>query len=499
MHDTAHKPASPSGLPALEARLRQDMEWLQIPAKEWVPPRTVDGERIWDVVVIGGGMAGITASAMLKRYGIHNQVVLDRAPAGREGPWITYARMETLRSPKDLTGPAMGLPALTFRAWYEARFGLEAWRALDKIPRAMWMEYLVWVRKVLELPVRNDTTVKMIDAGNPDYVRLTITTGTGEETMLARRVVLANGRDGMGGAYIPAIARTIPKRYWAHSMENIDFAALKGKRVAVIGGGASAMDNAATALETGCGRLDMFVRRPDFPRVHKFNGIGSQGVVHGFAGLPDEWKWRFLDYTLSAQTPPPRASVLRVSRHANAHFHLGSPIRTLAEEGGHVRLTTPKGTYDEDFIIFATGFWVDIKSRPELEKIAPFIRFWGERFVPPADGSLEGKADMELKASPDLAPDFSFQENVPGACPGLKHVYCFTFPATLSHGKVSGDIPAISDGADRLARGVVRSLFVEDRAIHFENLRNFAVPDLQGDEWTDADAPVTETAAMGSS
>ena len=52
------------------------------------------------------------------------------------------------------------------------------------------------------------------------------------------------------------------------------------------------MDNAATALEAGARSLDLFVRRPALPRVNKFTGIGSQGVVHGFASLPDAWKWR---------------------------------------------------------------------------------------------------------------------------------------------------------------------------------------------------------------
>ncbi len=57
---------------------------------------------------------------ILRREKIDNVVVLDRSPAGREGPWITYARMDTLRTPKHLSGPELGLPSLSFRAWYEA-------------------------------------------------------------------------------------------------------------------------------------------------------------------------------------------------------------------------------------------------------------------------------------------------------------------------------------------------------------------------------------------
>ena len=162
---------------------------------------------------------------------------------------------------------------------------------------------------------------------------------------------------------MPPLADGIDRRFWAHSADPIDFESLRGKRVAVVGAGASAMDNAAVALEAGAARLDLFIRRADIPRVNKFTGIGSQGVVHGFAGLTDDWKWRFLDHTLKAQTPPPRQSVLRVSAYPHAHFHLASPINDLAVEGDHLVVTTPKGRYATDFIIFGTGFKVDLALR----------------------------------------------------------------------------------------------------------------------------------------
>ncbi|WP_332116734.1 NAD(P)/FAD-dependent oxidoreductase [Azorhizobium caulinodans] len=477
----------PMDLDALEARLKQDLQWLELPSKSWVPPRVVDGRRVRDVVITGAGMAGLVASGMLKRLGVDNHVLYDRAPAGREGPWVTYARMETLRSPKQLTGPAMGLPALTFQAYYQARFGRTAWDALGKIPREIWMDYLVWYRKVLELPVENGVELKRIHPRADGLLDLAIETPQGPETVTTRHVVLATGRDGLGGPWAPPVATALPRRFWAHSADPIDFAALKGKRVAVVGAGASAMDNAATALEEGAGRVDLFIRRTDIPRINKFTGIGSQGVVHGFAGLSDDWKWRFLDHTLSAQTPPPRDSTLRVSRHPNAFFHLGSPIESLVVEGDHLVLTTPKGRYELDFIIFATGFRVDLSLRPELEEVAPFIRFWGDRFTAP-----DGLDNEELSTSPDLGESFEFLEREPGTCPALRYIHGFNFPATLSHGKLSGDIPAISEGADRLARGIVREIFVADREIHFANLKAFDVPEIQGDEWTDADAPPRE-------
>ncbi len=212
--------------------------------------------------------------------------------------------------------------------------------------------------------------------------------------------------------------------------------------------------------------------------------------MHGFAGLPDDWKWRFLDHTLKSQTPPPRQSVRRVSAYPHAHFHLASPIEDLVVAGDHLVVTTPKGRYETDFIIFGTGFKVDFALRPELAEFAPHIRLWRDRFPVPA-----GMDNPELEHSPDLGDSFEFLERVAGACPMLSRLHCFNYPATLSHGKLSGDIPAISEGADRLARGIVRRLFVDDRELHFANLQAFATPEIHGDEWREADEAATHQAA----
>jgi len=56
----------------------------------------------------------------------------------------------------------------------------------------------------------------------------------------------------------------------------------------------------------------------------------------------------------------------------------------------------------------------------------------------------------------------------------------------LTHGKVSGDIPAVSAGADRLVRGITASLFAEDVETHFASLIAYDIPELQGDEWLDS-------------
>ncbi|QCR38427.1 NAD(P)-binding domain-containing protein [Nissabacter sp. SGAir0207] len=475
----------PQGLAALEARLADDLSLLELPAKSWVPERLVEGQRVLDVVLIGGGMCGLTAAAALRLLGVDNLLCLDRAPAGLEGPWETFARMETLRSPKQLTGPALGLPALTFRAWYRAQFGEAAWDQLDKIPKGQWMDYLRWYRRVLSLPVRNQTAVERIEPQADGLFRVEFRDTASGETghYLARRVVLANGRDGLGGPWVPAWAHDLPAGRWAHSADEIDFAALRGKRLAVIGAGASAMDNAATALEQGAGSVSMLIRRADLPRVNKFTGIASQGVVHGFAALSDEWKWTFLLHTLNAQTPPPRDSTLRVSRHPAATFWLNSPVLHAEATEGGLCLHTPRRQHEVDFVIFATGFRLDFSRKPELAAFAPHIRLWRDVHTVEPERQSE-----ELATSPYLGNGFEFTEREPGSCPALRHLYCFNYPSTLSHGKLSGDIPAVSDGARRLAQAIVASLFTEDRELHYRALVAYDKAELQGDEWQDAGA-----------
>ena len=243
----------------LEARLREDLAWLELPAKRWVIEHTHNGLPVLEVAIIGGGMAGLAAAGALQNLGIQ-ATIFDKSPEGFEGPWVTTARMETLRSPKQLTGPALGIPSLTFRAWYECQFGLEAWDALDKIPRTQWMDYLRWYRKALKLHVLNLHEVIKLVPRDDHLVELHVQSPQGLEIVYARRLVIASGRDGLGGASVPDIAFSIPKQYWAHSSDVMDYSSLRGKRVGVVGAGASAMDSAATALEEGALQVDQIGR-----------------------------------------------------------------------------------------------------------------------------------------------------------------------------------------------------------------------------------------------
>jgi cation diffusion facilitator CzcD-associated flavoprotein CzcO len=91
------------------------------------------------------------------RERVRNILVVDENPLDRAGPWLTFARMLTLRTPKHVIGPDQGLPSLTPRAWYEAQHGEGSWASLGLIPKESWAEYLSFYRKTLRIPVRPES------------------------------------------------------------------------------------------------------------------------------------------------------------------------------------------------------------------------------------------------------------------------------------------------------------------------------------------------------
>lgn len=498
----------PLGLVALQTRLTYDLSCLQWPAARWTPPRQHLGCDVADVAIIGAGMAGLALAAALRIKGVV-VVVYDEAKAGLEGPWATTARMETLRSPKQLAGPALGLASLTFRAWFEAQWGDAAWAVLDKIPRLLWMDYLRWYRHVLGpllgWDVRNEHHVTDVLPRADGLVELRVVAHDQTQPQpqpqsqiqshWARRVVLATGRAGLGGPSVPEFAQALPRSRWVHSVDEFDYASLQGQRVGVVGAGASAMDSAATALEQGAAAVHLLVRRADIPRINKGKGAGNPGFVHGFGQLPDGWKWRFRHYIHAQQVPPPRNSTLRVSQHKNAFFHLNCAVhsvvegidlsRSLTDGKTALQVHTTRGPIELDFLIFGTGFAVDWAQRPLLRHIAPHVRLWRHRYQPPV-----GQTNAELADSPDLGNAFEFQAREEAPSPGLDRIHCFCYPAALSLGVITGDIPAISEGATQLATSLAGLLYVEDVETHFARMQAFAEPEVLGDEWVDSPLPI---------
>jgi cation diffusion facilitator CzcD-associated flavoprotein CzcO len=127
--------------------------------------------------------------------------------------------------------------------------------------------------------------------------------------------------------------------------------------------------------------------------------------------------------------------------------------------------------------VLCTGFRVDWLRRPELAGLAGSVLLWGDGFTPPSGDALE-QADH-----PFLGADFEFLEKEPGLTPWVRRVHCFTFPAFMSHGPISGDVPAISVGAERLATGIAAALFAEDYERNWARLLAWNTPELAGEDY----------------
>ena len=448
----------PTGLPAFEARLRDDLQQLCLPRPAW--SENGSDPELLDILIIGAGQFGIGLGAALRLNGVTNFRILDQAPKGREGPWVTFARMPTLRSPKHHPGICFGVPSLTFQAWYRAAHGSYAWDALYKIPNRIWQDYLDWVRDTLALPVRNDArAVDLRQVGR--HVETTLADG---EVIRARRVVVANGRGGAGGwARIPGVADDLWPDLAAHTTEPVDFAALRGKRVAVIGTGSSAWDNAATALEQGAAGVDMFARRKAVPQLNKGRATGGIHFTEGWADLPDADRWRLAWYLDSMGAPPPHETVLRTARLPGFTAHFDCGAITATRHGDRLRVETASGQGAEyDFLILGSGFRNDLSQEPLFASIQADITLWADRYDPP-----EAYRKPALGLQPYVAADFSLIGKNGAA---LDRIHLCNAATYVSAGSMTADVPTLDIAPARLVSGLVRALFVEDFDQSFDQL-----------------------------
>lgn len=456
----------------LEARVRRDLELTEHPTLDWMPATPGPaGAHVHDVAIAGAGQGGVALAFQLRRERVANVLLFDKAPPGKEGAWTTYARMPTLRSPKDYTGPDLGLPSLTYRAWHEAKFGAADWRALDLIPARLWADYLTWARDVAGVVAKAETELVGVAPAEGDLLRLTLRTPAGERTEFARKLVLATGQDGAGRWLVPPVVEGLPQRFWSATADDIDFPALAGKDVAVLGAGASAADNAAMALEAGAASVRMFVRRERMQRIQPYRWLTFAGFLRHYCDLDDAWRWRFMSHILGLRESIPQATYDRVRAHANFEIVTGAPWESATARADRVELTTPRGAFGADYLISCIGMDVDFAARPELAAFADSIQTWGDVYTPPAD-----EANPRLARYPYLDENGAYREKRSGAAPFLRHIYDFTFAATMSMGASGCSINAMKIAVPRLSAGLTRALFQEDVERHWASLQAYDTP-----------------------
>jgi cation diffusion facilitator CzcD-associated flavoprotein CzcO len=451
-------------LESLAKQVVTDLHTLRHPETDWMPSLMgPNGQQLLDVLIVGAGQAGLGIGGLLMRERVTNILLIDKEPRGKEGIWNSHGRMPVIRSPKHYPGPDMGIPNLTYEAWHRACYGDSSWDGLSFVPITNWTEYLAWVRKILKLPVENDTKLLTIE---PDRNALKVTLGKTSkvETLYVRRLVLATGHDGTGEWFLPDYLQSLPSKLCAKASDPIDFGTLNGKTVAVLGVGATAGDNALCALQEGA-EVHMFCRRSTHRRQQVYRWCITAGFLRHFVDLDDATKWRFMHYILNTRMGMPPETWKRANSYPNFHLHTGANWNSVKLSKQGVLINTQQGPFEADFIIACAGHNQDVRKRPELSKFAQHIRLWSDQYSPPPKLN-----DERLGRYPYLGENFEFLEKKSGSAPFLKRVHDFTFGPTMSFGPSGCSISTLRLSVPMVVAGITRGLFVEDSDLHWQSL-----------------------------
>ena len=220
----------------------------------------------------------------------------------------------------------------------------------------------------------NITGVCQIDAG------FELKTQDGQ-TLQARRVVVATGITSLG--YIPPLLEGLPREVVTHSSEHHELGHFMGKRIAVLGCGASALDLAALLHEAGA-EVELVARR-DAIGFHTFIKEPRplwQRIRHPRSGLGIGWRSRLCtDLPLLFHAMPEEFRLRMVRNHLGPApgwfirervagkfpMYLGATVESASVNGGkvHLRLSQKEGNNRRmiaDHLIAATGYKVSVST-----------------------------------------------------------------------------------------------------------------------------------------
>jgi cation diffusion facilitator CzcD-associated flavoprotein CzcO len=206
----------------------------------------------------------------------------------------------------------------------------------------------------------------------PGYFELTAASG---EVARTRQVVVASGI--VDFAYLPPLLRSVPGQMISHSSQHSDLSGFRGRKVAVLGAGASAVDIAALLLQAGAD-VELIARRQAIQFHDPPNEPRSllQRLKAPRSGLGTGWRSRMCtDIPLVFHAMPQSLRLKAVARHLGPApcwfvrdavadrlpMHLGATLTGAHTHEGRVRLALRLSGQDDrqvkvDHVIAATGY-----------------------------------------------------------------------------------------------------------------------------------------------
>jgi cation diffusion facilitator CzcD-associated flavoprotein CzcO len=451
----------------LETRLRDELKTLCVPDKSWVLTEEKK-EDVYHVIVIGGGQAGLSCGFSLMTEHVTNILILDEQKYDEEGPWRRFARMPTLRTPKNLIGGAWPLPSLTFKAYYEALNGKEAWENLHRIPTKAWADYLLWYREILRIPVQNSKKVVSVK-WNSENNCFEIHTQDGQ-LYKALEVVVATGSGRV--PYIPeAISRNVSPNYYTHSIDaDIDFNSFTSKKIAVLGGGASAFDQAIVAANAGA-EVTLLSRRSDASWPNYFIWASSSvGFLKHHADGNDYQRWKMMGDLLSFGEPPPGSTIATAKQLPNLKIITDFNIQSITvNSSNQIKIVEEEGDdHTFDHLILGTGFTSKLEDLEFLEDFYSEILRWDDVLTAEEINAVP-KRSQELKRLPYLGEGYELTPKDESRY-FLKHIYLFQEAALISQGLSCRGITGLKYGIQRLTHAITKSLYVNHWQQQYESM-----------------------------
>jgi cation diffusion facilitator CzcD-associated flavoprotein CzcO len=333
-------------------------------------PSTGSGVKRREVVIVGAGPYGLAAGAHLRARGVDVAVFgepmsfwQERMPRGMllRSPWVAshIASPEgslTLDAFRDATGKGFGAP----------------------VPLEQFVEYGRWFERQAALDVDRRAVAQV--ERTPDRFVLTVADG---EQVFADRVVIATGIAPY--AHVPPLFAALPPQLASHSSKHRDLSQFEGRRLAVVGGGQSALESAALLHESGAD-VEVFVRAPIVhwlgrsARLHKLGwlsrlfyaptDVGPVGVSQ-LVARPDWFRRlpRRMQDPLATRSIRPAGSGWLRPRLVDVPITVGRSITEAAPSNAHVDLRFDDGSRREfDHVLCATGFKIDMRTS---ELVAP--------------------------------------------------------------------------------------------------------------------------------
>ncbi len=327
-----------------------------------------------DVAIVGAGPYGLSVAAHLKAAGVDFRIFgspmefwLKHMPKGM------HLKSEGFAS--SLYDPGS---TFTLEAYCKER-GLPYAHIGTPVPLETFSSYGLEFQKRF-VPELEEQWVVSLRRSSPGFQ---LTLGSGE-VLTARRVVVAVGLTYY--EYLPSELAALPKDFLAHSSKHSTLDHFKGREVAVVGAGASALDLAALLHQAGAS-VQVIARVPKI-RFHdppdNLNPSWFDRLRTPITGIGPGWKlFLCTNLPLVFRRMPEKFRLEKVRRIlgpapcwfikeqvvGKVGFNLGVTITGATAQNGRVslQLTDSAGarkTLTSDYVIAATGY------KPDLQKLA---------------------------------------------------------------------------------------------------------------------------------